>query len=193
MSECDAAHLAVHCVVDEGSPWLAALVLADTAPSQNALVTAGDATPSTPPTGSRAGIKRIAALSKALPQEPRIDPNDGLLYLSELYGIKLPRTRLVVLSACQSGLGQYYRGEGIVSLVRPLLAAGVPTVVASLWPVDSKATSDLMVEFHKQRKLTAGVQAAEALRRAQIALARTYEHPFYWAPFIVVGGRSSSR
>jgi CHAT domain-containing protein len=116
-----------------------------------------------------------------------------LLYLNELYGMKLPHTRLVVLSACQTGLGQYYRGEGIVSLVRPLLAAGVPTVVASLWSVDSKATSDLMIEFHRQRKLNAGTPAAEALRRAQAEVANAYEHPYYWAPFIVVGGKSASR
>ena len=122
-----------------------------------------------------------------------MDPNDGLLYLNELYGMRLPRTRLVVLSACQSGLGQYYRGEGIVSLVRPFLAAGAPTVVASLWPVDSKATSDLMIEFHRQRKLAVGINTAEALRKAQTELSRTYEHPFYWAPFIVVGGGAASR
>lgn len=194
MRECDVAHLAVHCLVDESSPWLAALVLAGA--TQNALLPGRDAAPAKAPTASassKGAATRSAILTKALPQEPAVDPNDGLLYLNELYGMKLPHTRLVVLSACQSGLGQYYRGEGIVSLVRPLLAAGVPTIVASLWPVDSKATSDLMIEFHKQRKLTGGMHAAEALRRAQIELARTYEHPFYWAPFIVVGGSSASK
>jgi CHAT domain-containing protein/tetratricopeptide (TPR) repeat protein len=191
IKECDVAHLGVHCLVDNSSPWLAALVLGTT---QNAPASGRE-----PASGSRAGATRSeastrsAALTKASISEPTDDPNDGLLYLKELYGMKLPRTRLVVLSACQSGLGQYYRGEGVVSLVRPFLAAGVPTVVASLWSVDSKATSDLMIEFHRQRKLTAGLHAAEALRRAQIELARTYEHPFYWAPFIVVGGRSASR
>ena len=182
--DCDVAHLAVHCLVDESSPWLAALVLA----SPGRQVVAGNSAVAT----TSGTTPRSAALAKALPQEPVVDPNDGLLYLNELYGMKLPRTKLVVLSACQSGLGQYYRGEGIVSLVRPLLAAGVPTVVASLWPVDSKATSDLMIEFHKQRKLNGGMHTAEALRRAQIELARTSEHPFYWAPFIVVGGSSAS-
>jgi CHAT domain-containing protein/lipoprotein NlpI len=195
MRDCDVAHLAVHCLVDESSPWLAALVLAGTTTNQNAQLPGNDSAIVAPPAGaiSNGTIRRSAALTKALPHEPAVDPDDGLLYLNELYGMRLPRTRLVVLSACQSGLGQYYRGEGIVSLVRPLLAAGVPTVVASLWPVDSRATSDLMIEFHKQRKLNAGIHAAEALRRAQVELARTYEHPFYWAPFIVVGGNSASR
>ena len=193
MRECDVAHFGVHCLVDNSSPWLAALVLGTT---QNAPASARrPASASGSPAGatSSEASRRSAALTKASTSEPTGDPNDGLLYLKELYGMKLPRTRLVVLSACQSGLGHYYRGEGVVSLVRPFLAAGVPTVVASLWSVDSKATSDLMIEFHRQRKLTAGLDAAEALRRAQIELARTYQHPFYWAPFIVVGGRSASR
>jgi CHAT domain-containing protein len=192
MRACDVAHLGVHCLVDNSSPWLAALVLTGT--TRSAL--ASGRLPASPlgfPAGATTSGTRSAALTRASTSEPTVDPNDGLLYLKELYGMKLSRTRLVVLSACQSGLGQYYRGEGVVSLVRPFLAAGVPTVVASLWSVDSKATSDLMIEFHRQRKLTAGLHAAEALRRAQIELARTYEHPFYWAPFIVVGGRSASR
>ena len=189
MRECDVAHLAVHCLVDDRSPWLAALLLAGSKQNEPQPGQAGG------PGGATSGgtVTRSAALSKALPPEPAADPDDGLLYLNELYGMKLPHTRLVVLSACQSGLGQYYRGEGIVSLVRPLLAAGVPTVVASLWPVDSKATSDLMIEFHRQRKMTAGTHTAEALRRAQVELARAYPHPFYWAPFIVVGGSAASR
>jgi CHAT domain-containing protein len=192
MRECDVAHLAVHCVVDDRSPWLAALVLAGTTPVQDAPLS-GRAE-STPPLGTDRGkATRSSGLTKAAPQESVGDANDGMLYLNELYGIELPRTRLVILSACQSGLGQYYRGEGIVSLVRPLLAAGVPTIVASLWPVDSKATSDLMIEFHRQRKRSAGTLAAEALRNAQIELARTYPHPYYWAPFIVVGSGVASR
>jgi CHAT domain-containing protein len=191
MMECDVAHLAVHCVVDDRSPWLAALVLAGTTPAQDAPLS-GRAE-STPTVGTDVRETRSSALINAVPYEPVGDANDGMLYLNEFYGIKLPRTRLVVLSACKSGLGQYYRGEGIVSLVRPLLAAGVPTIVASLWPVDSKATSDLMIEFHRQRKRSAGTLAAEALRKAQVELARTYPHPYYWAPFIVVGSGVASR
>jgi CHAT domain-containing protein len=194
MRECDVAHLGVHCLVDSSSPWQAALVLAGKM-RNNSTTGAGPGAALEPEAGApgKGTTTRSAALAKTLPSEPAVDPSDGLLYLNELYRMKLPRTRLVVLSACKSGLGQYYRGEGIVSLVRPLLAGGVPTIVASLWPVDSKATSDLMIEFHRQRKLTAGTHAAEALRRAQIEMQLTYQHPFYWAPFIVVGGRSASR
>ena len=185
---CDVAHLALHCLVEESSPWLAALVLADARPAGGG---------SRPGYGSAAeqatdnGRNRNAALARALPHEPTVDASDGLLYFNELYNIRLPRTKLVVLSACKSGLGQYYRGEGIVSLVRPLLAAGVPTVVASLWPVNSQATSDLMIAFHSKRKL-ANRRTAQALLDAQLKLRQSdrFRHPYYWAPFIVVGANN---
>jgi CHAT domain-containing protein len=95
---------------------------------------------------------------------------------------------LVVLSACQSGLGQYYRGEGIVSLVRPFLVLKVPTVVASLWSVDTKATASLMISFHKHRR-AGKLPASQALKQVQseMAEASAFSHPYYWAPFITVG------
>ena len=189
MIGCDVAHLAVHCMIEEGSPGLAALVLAGAA-STKAGARYG-LTPALEP-GSRTArsdvVKRSATVSGALPEEPLEDPNDGLLFLRELKHIKLPHTKLVVLSACQSGLGQYYRGEGIVSLIRPFLASGVPTVAASLWPVNEKATADLMIEFHRQRRL-ANKTAGDALRAAEIKLSESapFKHPYYWAPFILVG------
>lgn len=114
--------------------------------------------------------------------------DDQLLRLNEFNQFGLLRARLVILSACQSGLGQYYRGEGIVSLVRPFLARSVPTVVASLWTVDSQATAALMIDFHKARKQP-GVPAADALRAAQMQMMRDalFSHPYYWAPFVVIG------
>jgi CHAT domain-containing protein/Tfp pilus assembly protein PilF len=159
MKQCDVAHLALHCLVEEKSPWLAALVLANT----------------------KQGPQPVKSMQSAI-------NDDGMLYLDEVYNLKLPLTRLVVLSACQTALGQYYRGEGIVSIVRPFISSGVPTVVASLWPVESKATASLMVEFHKQRKQV-GNKTNEALRAAQIRMAAggTFEHPYYWAPFIAIG------
>ena len=188
MIGCDVAHLALHCMIEEGSPGLAALMLAGADSGK---------------TGQRHGLKpasevgsrtltsdanRRTAPAGALPREPVEDPNDGLLFLRELQHIKLPHTKLVVLSACQSGLGRYYRGEGIVSLIRPFLASGVPTVAASLWPVNEQATSDLMIEFHRQRRL-ANKSAGGALQAAEIKLSESalFKHPFYWAPFILVG------
>jgi len=187
ISDCDVAHLALHCLVEEGSPWLAALVLAG-ARSTGVPSSRVEGTVSRP-TSTNATV-RDAAFSP-LPQEPKADGNDGVLYLNELYGLRLPHTRLVVLSTCESGLGQYYRGEGIVSLVRPFLASGVPTVVASLWPVDSRATSELMIAFHTRRKLD-NRKSGEALHDAQLKLIQSgqFRHPLYWAPFIVVGANN---
>lgn len=114
----------------------------------------------------------------------------GTLDISEIYKLHLPQTRLVVLSACQSGAGRYYDGEGTIGIARPFIAKGVPLVVASLWPVDSDATSELMISFHKNRK--SGVSTADALARAQRALLSgpdtRYRHPYYWAPFVTIGG-----
>jgi CHAT domain-containing protein/Flp pilus assembly protein TadD len=186
ISDCDVAHLALHCLVEEGSPWLSALVLAGAKPTGGPSPSVEGTVPLPNPTNA---TSRDAALS--LPQEPRADSNDGVLYLNELYGLRLPHTRIVVLSACQSGLGQYYRGEGIVSLVRPFLTSGVPTVVASLWPVDSRATSELMIAFHTRRKLD-NRKTGEALHDAQLKLIQSeqFRHPIYWAAFIVVGANN---
>ncbi|HKP11006.1 MAG TPA: CHAT domain-containing protein, partial [Blastocatellia bacterium] len=149
LAKCDVAHFSTHCLVEETTPWLAALVLT--------------------PAGA--------------------DKDEGLLRLSEFSKIGLLRARLVILSACQSGLGQYYRGEGIVSLVRPFLAQGVPTVVASLWPVDSQATAELMIDFHRARRQNNHPLSADALHSAQLQLmqSKSFNHPYYWAPFVVIG------
>jgi CHAT domain-containing protein len=76
----------------------------------------------------------------------------------------------------------------MVSLIRPFLTSGVPTVMASLWPVNSQATADLMIDFHKQRT-QARMRAGDAIRAAQIDMTRStlFQHPYYWAPFILVG------
>ncbi len=185
MRQCNVAHLALHCLVEEQSPWMAALVLASPAASQkphrpisdDERLESGD---STRGTGAAIEMGNVQAVPD--------DPNDGLLYLSEVYNLNLPHTRLVILSACNSALGHYYGGEGMVSLIHPLIAARVSTVVASLWFVESQATSDLMIEFHKRRK-AGSERAADALRAAQLwMLENGRAHPYYWASFIVVGG-----
>ncbi|HEX5731239.1 MAG TPA: CHAT domain-containing protein [Blastocatellia bacterium] len=190
LKQCEVAHLALHCLVKEDSPWLAALVLArssDGQPAPQAGADGGEARAETP-----SGQSPLRSIRGGTARESFIgDPNDGLLHLDEVYDIKLPRTRLVVLSACQSGLGRYYRGEGMVSLVRPFLAAGAPTVAASLWPVDSEVTSQLMIEFHNHRKRSQ-LKSGDALRAAQVRMARTgyYQHPYYWGSFMVIGANN---
>lgn len=120
---------------------------------------------------------------------------DSVLKVDDLYRMKLRRTRLVILAACQTGVERYYGGEGMIGMSRAFIAAGVPTVVASQWPVDSDATAELMVSFHRHRKRD-GVSTAEALRRAQLDFlnqeGRHYQHPYFWAAFVLVGGYTPS-
>jgi CHAT domain-containing protein len=118
----------------------------------------------------------------------------GALLVGEIYRLDLRHGRLAVLSACQTWAEGYLNGEGAVGVSRPFLAAGFPVVVSSLWKIDSPATRNLMIEFHRIRK-TQKLPSAEALRAAQLGMLRgvepVYRHPYYWASFIVTGGYSS--
>ncbi|MBO0861009.1 MAG: CHAT domain-containing protein [Chloracidobacterium sp.] len=118
----------------------------------------------------------------------------GALLVREIYRLDLSHARLAVLSACQTWADDYLNGEGAVGVSRPFLAAGVPVVVSSLWKIDSPATRNMMIEFHRIRK-TQKKSSAEALRAAQLGMLRgaepEYRHPYYWASFIVAGGYSS--
>jgi CHAT domain-containing protein len=108
--------------------------------------------------------------------------------------MNLPRTRLVVLSACQTGIERTYRGEGAIGIARSFMVAGVPLVVASLWPVESGAAAELMIKFHKYRKAS-GLSSVEALRRAQLdmltAASERYRRPHDWASFVAFGGHAN--
>lgn len=121
--------------------------------------------------------------------------SSDVLEASEIYKLRLPRTRLIVLSACQTGSGRYYRGEGTLSLARAFLVSGVPVIVASLWPVDSEATARLMISFHQFRRNEL-LSTAEALRRSQLQMLngteQRFRHPYYWAAFFVFGGCEKS-
>jgi CHAT domain-containing protein len=109
----------------------------------------------------------------------------------ELAGISLPRTRVVVLAACDSGAETWYDGEGMMGAARSMLAAGVPSVIASQWSVDSAATSELMTRFHELRR-GERLSTAEALRQAQISMMdgqiSGFQSPYYWAGFGTYGG-----
>lgn len=139
-------------------------------------------------------VKGRSALhsSLVLAKQKGFGADDGLLQAHEIYGLKLPRMRLAVLSACQTGVEHYYRGEGMIGLARAFLGARVPVVVASLWAVDSDATAELMIEFHRHRK-SGRVPTVEALWHAKRSLLQKahYSHPMYWAAFQVIGGHAT--
>lgn len=96
-------------------------------------------------------------------------------------------TRLVTLSACDTGLGEVKTGEGVFGLRRAFVLAGAETLVMSLWPVSDYVTRQTMVDFYSGLKK--GLGRAEALRPAQLAILKRKgrEHPFYWASFIESG------
>jgi CHAT domain-containing protein/Tfp pilus assembly protein PilF len=113
---------------------------------------------------------------------------DGFLRLHEIYNLKLP-AELVVLSACQTGLGKEIKGEGLVGLTRGFMYAGAPRVVASLWKVDDKATAELMKHFYQGMVGEQRLRPAAALRAAQVAMWKTksWKDPYYWAAFVLQG------
>ncbi len=91
----------------------------------------------------------------------------------------------MVLSACQTALGQYSVTEGLIGFTRSFFYAGASSLIASLWSVSDLSTRDLFVRFF--RYVLGGLSKVEALWRAQIDVANEYGHPFYWAPFILIG------
>ncbi|MCF4970138.1 hypothetical protein CV014_25025 [Nostoc sp. CMAA1605] len=114
-------------------------------------------------------------------------PQNGFLRLHDIFNLNL-KADLVVLSACQTGLGKEIKGEGVVGLTRGFMYAGSPRVVVSLWSVEDQATSELMQTFYQQM-LQAKLKPAAALRNAQIAIWRKqkYAAPYYWAAFTLQG------
>ena len=112
---------------------------------------------------------------------------NGFLRLHDVFNLNLP-AELVVLSACQTGLGENVKGEGLVGLTRGFMYAGSPRIVVSLWSVDDEATSQLMAKFYK-KMLQDGLKPSAALRAAQLELwqQQRWQAPFYWAAFTLQG------
>ena len=115
---------------------------------------------------------------------------DGFVRTDEVFNLRLG-SPLVMLSACETGLGKEKRGEGVIGLTRAFMYAGAPTVGVSLWSVADKSTADLMTDFYKRLLVTGGgtTSPTAAMRGAQLSLisGKKYSAPFYWAPFVLVG------
>jgi len=114
-------------------------------------------------------------------------PVDGFLRVNDIYNSRLSAD-LVVLSACQTGLGKEVRGEGLMGLTRAFLYAGVPRVIVSLWSVDDRATAELMAAFYRSL-LRDHKRPSEALVAAQQELRKhkEWQSPYYWAAFVQQG------
>ena len=115
------------------------------------------------------------------------NPQDGFLRTHDIYNLKLP-AELVVLSACETGLGKNVTGEGLEGVMRAFMYAGARRVVVSLWNVNDKATADLMQRLYAGM-LRSGKTPAAALRAAQIEMLRSpqWQSPYYWAAFVMQG------
>jgi CHAT domain-containing protein len=115
------------------------------------------------------------------------DGNEGILTALEASGLNLFGTKLVVLSACNTGVGEVRNGDGVYGLRRALVLAGSETQMMSLWPVSDKGTRALMIDYYTNLKTGMGRKAA--LRKVQLQMLADAKkrHPFYWASFILSG------
>lgn len=116
---------------------------------------------------------------------------DGVLTAFEAAGLNLLGTQLVVLSACETGLGDVVNGEGVYGLRRAFVIAGAESQMISLWTVSDSGTKDLMSAYYQ--KLLTGEGRSKALQKTQLELLQTpgYRHPYYWAAFIFSGNWKS--
>jgi CHAT domain-containing protein/Tfp pilus assembly protein PilF len=133
----------------------------------------------------RSGLALAGANLHTQHREPRHD--DGILTAMEASGLNLWGTRLVVLSACDTGLGEVRAGEGVYGLRRAFVLAGAETLVMSLWGVSDAVTREMMVGYYAGLKR--GLGRGEALRQVQLRMLKRAgrEHPFYWGSFIQTG------
>jgi len=117
--------------------------------------------------------------------DPSGQPLNGFLRLHELYNLKLG-AELVVLSACQTALGSEMRGEGLQSVARGFMYAGASNVLATLWRVDDRATSEFMTRFYRQL-LQQNLTPAAALQAAAVEMSKDprWRALYYWAVFIL--------
>jgi CHAT domain-containing protein/tetratricopeptide (TPR) repeat protein len=118
--------------------------------------------------------------------------DDGLLEAWEIMKMDL-NADLVILSACDTARGKVGAGEGMIGLAWSLFVAGCPTTVVSQWKVETESNTEFMIAFHKNLTSAKGqTSKAEALRQAALKLMKNkkYSHPFYWAPFVIIGDAS---
>ncbi len=114
-------------------------------------------------------------------------PQEGFLRLHDIYNLKLS-ANLVVLSACNTGLGKEIKGEGLIGLTRGFMYAGAGGVAASLWKVDDDATAELMTRFY-EGMFRKGLTPSAAMREAQLWMwqQQRWRAPYFWAAFIIQG------
>ena len=131
----------------------------------------------------RSGIILAGAGPSTADTLNRHSENDGIVTAYEATLINLTNTELVILSACQTGLGDEMGSQGVAGLQRSFAIAGAKNIMMSLWPVDDIATKFLMIEFYKNYTLTKNIETA--FKNAQNEVKKKYPHPYYWSAFVL--------
>jgi CHAT domain-containing protein len=111
--------------------------------------------------------------------------DEGVVSAEKILGLNLKGTELVVLSACETGVGDVMQGEGVFGLKRSFILSGAKTVVMSLWSVPSAETTELMSEFYTMT--ASGIGKAEAINRARLRMMAKNPNPFFWGAFVLTG------
>jgi CHAT domain-containing protein/tetratricopeptide (TPR) repeat protein len=132
----------------------------------------------------RSGIL-LAGAQHSVSGGSRGSENDGILTAYEMMNLNLDNTQLIVLSACETGLGEVQAGEGVYGFQRALIIAGAGSVMMSLWKVDDKVTRELMVTFYQF--WMQGNTVRDAFRKAQQKIRESNPDPYYWGAFVLVG------
>lgn len=143
------------------------------------------ASPTRPSTSPRLAHSDVDPLMQAALVFSPQHSEDGLLTAFEVESMDLSGTQLVVLSACDTGLGEVQRHQGVVGFRRSFMVAGAETLVTSLWKVADQSTATLMIDYY--RRLADGAGRVEAMESAMRELKKQYPAPYHWAPFIVLG------